>query len=746
MKMKRGILIILMALTLCIGLLPAAALATDGAGNVSFENNGYPYGIQLSQDDDVILTVDAALTGGEGPLSYQWQSATTQNGEYANINGATLKDLTFTSDNNAPTDQTWYRCLVNDVPSKAVQLLKISSSMMDDYQVLETSYSSYWQVSNGTMAYTVRRDGNLYTNFAVLGKYTKDSTTYWVNTDYSDGWQLFTRETVPQDSEEGDEDYGDAQLKALRVAFDEADPNTVIVEAELAEGQKAFALGADVMLGNSSITDYSDTASLKAIFQNGKISSVQMVAAESLAAAKETDAAFVLKYSGQTPSHYWLGKYYDRMLWVNHEKTQGDDNLVVENGIVTEVSGIDSGMTTSWTNVEGGKVQFSFSIGSVAETGAIILNATVNSITVSDSKTDTYYAIFSQDGTTQISGWVKGTGGDLVFDENIQPGTTYMVKSVKDSEFNSTDSKPNEDATIGESEVTTPNLDQEQQPERDNTSTSRPTTYPPIIEENDNGNVTVSDRYPTYGEKMTVTAKPDDGFVVDNVVITDKNGDAVEFTDNGDGTYSFKQPRCKVHINITFKPDTCDGGINCPSRHLTDVDTNAWYHQSVDYVVENGLMLGISDTAFGPNLATSRGMIVTLLYRLEDEPASNSACPFDDVAVGSYYEDAITWAAANNIVVGDGNTKVGPDNLITREQMITILYRYAKLKGYDTSASADISIFSDAAQISDWALDAIKWACSEELIKGDGVKLTPQNNATRCEAATILMRFCELIK
>ena len=78
--------------------------------------------------------------------------------------------------------------------------------------------------------------------------------------------------------------------------------------------------------------------------------------------------------------------------------------------------------------------------------------------------------------------------------------------------------------------------------------------------------------------------------------------------------------------------------------------------------------------------------------------------------------------------------------------MITILYRYAKLKGYDTSASADISIFSDAAQISDWALDAIKWACSEELIKGDGVKLTPQNNATRCEAATILMRFCELIK
>ena len=734
MKMKRGVLSILMALALCIGLLPAAALADEG--DVVFDNNGYPYGTQLDKSNDIILTVDAALTEGSGVLSYQWQSATAKNGEYANINNATDKNLTF-----VPTDQNWYRCLVNNVPSKAVQLLEISNSMMASCEVLATSYSSYWQVSNGTMAYTVKRDGNLYTNFAVLGKYTKDSTTYWVNTDYSNGWQLFTRETAPQAGEDGDDYSGDAQLKALRVSFDEADPNTVIVEAELAEGQTAFALGADVMLGNYSITDYSDKASLKAIFQNGKISSVQMVAAESLAAAKETDAAFVLKYTGQTPSHYWLGIYYDRMLWVNHEETQGNDNLVVENGIVTEVSGIDSGMTTSWTNVESGKVQFSFSIGSVADTGAVIINATANSVTVSDSKTDTYYALFAPNGN-QISDWTIGNGGDLVFTEGVQPGTTYIVKSVKASDFNTDDKKPNDNVDIDESEVTTPNLETEP----DNTSTGRPTTYPPIIKESDNGNVTVSDRYPTYGEKMTVTAKPDDGFVVDKVVITDKNGDAVQFTDNGDGTYSFKQPRCKVNIDVTFKTDTCDGGISCPSRHLTDVDTNAWYHQSVDYVVENDLLLGTSSTTFSPNLTTTRGMLVTILYRLEDEPAISSACPFDDVKAGSYYEDAITWAAANNIVAGDGAGKVSPDDAITREQMVAILYRYAQSKGYDTSASADISVFSDAAQISNWALDAIKWACGEELIQGNNAQLMPQGNAIRCQVAAILMRFCELIK
>ena len=183
---------------------------------------------------------------------------------------------------------------------------------------------------------------------------------------------------------------------------------------------------------------------------------------------------------------------------------------------------------------------------------------------------------------------------------------------------------------------------------------------------------------------------------------------------------------------------------------FVDVTVADWFYNDVVYVYENGLMNGTSATTFSPYGITTRGQIVTILWRLEGQPAVSSACPFTDVAVGSYYENAITWAAANGIVTGYSATAFGPDDQITREQMATILYRYAKnYKGYDVSVgeSTNILSYTDAFDISEYAYAPLQWACGAGLINGMGDGgLAPQGQANRAQAAAILHRFCETLE
>ena len=180
---------------------------------------------------------------------------------------------------------------------------------------------------------------------------------------------------------------------------------------------------------------------------------------------------------------------------------------------------------------------------------------------------------------------------------------------------------------------------------------------------------------------------------------------------------------------------------------FSDVNTGNWYYSAVEYVAKKGIMTGISASSFGPNLDTTRGMIVTILYRLENQPTGTEAAAFSDVRAGQYYADAIAWANANGIVTGYGNGLFGPNDAITREQMAAILYRYAQYKEYDVSASAELTAFSDAANVSRYAVDAMKWANAAGLINGvTSSKLAPGNSAARAQVASILMRFCENIK
>ncbi len=187
------------------------------------------------------------------------------------------------------------------------------------------------------------------------------------------------------------------------------------------------------------------------------------------------------------------------------------------------------------------------------------------------------------------------------------------------------------------------------------------------------------------------------------------------------------------------------GGAD-PCRGFVDVDRSQWYHQSVDYVLEEGLMNGISADRFGPHLTTTRGMIVTILYRLEGQPMVYGKAPFADVADGLWYTDAVTWANAFGIVEGYSETAFGPNDPITREQLAAILWRYAKYQGYDVSVGEDTNILSynDAFDVSQYAIPAMQWACGAGIINGSNGCLMPGGNATRCQAAAILHRFCEV--
>lgn len=177
---------------------------------------------------------------------------------------------------------------------------------------------------------------------------------------------------------------------------------------------------------------------------------------------------------------------------------------------------------------------------------------------------------------------------------------------------------------------------------------------------------------------------------------------------------------------------------------FTDVKPNAWYYSAVEYAYENGLFNGTSATTFAPEMAMSRGMLVSVLYRYEGSPTVSGSNPFTDVDSRKYYATAVTWAAQNGVVNGTSATTFAPDTNIAREQMVAILYRYANIKGYNTSARNSLNAFTDRVSISAYAWESFQWAVAVGIISGtSATTLSPQGTATRAEVAAILVRFSQ---
>ena len=264
-------------------------------------------------------------------------------------------------------------------------------------------------------------------------------------------------------------------------------------------------------------------------------------------------------------------------------------------------------------------------------------------------------------------------------------------------------------------------------------------SYAITVEQPDHGTVTVTPNRATQGAAVTITATPDRGYQVNAVTVTDRFGDAVQVTENADGTYTFTMPNGQVTITATFVETEAPVG-----EPFLDVNEGDWFYDAVVYAYQNELMDGVGGNRFAPNSETTRAQLVTILYRLEGQPAVSGDLPFTDVEAGTWYTNAVGWAAQNGIVNGVGDDTFAPGNDLTREQLVTILYRYAESKGYDVSASADLAGYPDGEEIQAYAREAMAWAVAENIIRGmEDDTLKPAGNASRAQIATILMRFCE---
>ena len=229
------------------------------------------------------------------------------------------------------------------------------------------------------------------------------------------------------------------------------------------------------------------------------------------------------------------------------------------------------------------------------------------------------------------------------------------------------------------------------------------------------------------GKSVTFTFKPDTGYKVKDVKVNGKSVGAVK-------TYTIDKLTVSTRIEVEFT----NGKLP-----FTDVRESDWFYEDVAFAYENGLFAGTSDTTFSPNASMTRAMLVTVLYRLEGQPAVNGRSGFSDVQYNGYYEDAVTWAADNGIVNGTSTTTFSPNANVTREQMAAILYRYAQHKKYNTAASSGLNGFTDHASVSGYAAASLEWAVAEKLVNGSAGKLMPTGNATRAQVAAILHRFVE---
>ena len=265
------------------------------------------------------------------------------------------------------------------------------------------------------------------------------------------------------------------------------------------------------------------------------------------------------------------------------------------------------------------------------------------------------------------------------------------------------------------------------------------TRYNVSVEDTDNGSIRVSPSRASRGQTVTITVDPDEGYVLDRLIVRDSDGDRIDLERKSATKYTFEMPRGKVTVEATFVEGEEENVL--PFR---DVDVDDWFYDAVVYAYENDLMSGVSAREFAPNSTLTRAMVAQILYSLEDKPSVNYLMQYDDVASGDWYAEAVRWATSEGIMSGYSDSQFGPNDAVTRQQLALILYNYAREQGYDTDSNLTLSRYTDADSVAVWAVNALEWAVDAGLISGVGDNvLAPTGSATRAQVAQIFMNFLE---
>lgn len=402
----------------------------SGGGNtdpseeeVVFMNNGYPYGKNMT-NSSITLVMDVT---GEA-ATYQWQSATSKRGPFTDIEGANGSTYTFT-----PTHGYWYRCVVDGTASRAVKAVIPTSDNGNTW----TKPNTCWYISNGVMAYMANGNG-----FDIVGLYTKDGKNYMLGTSYDKVWRLYSRSDSEPSAETATSQVSVASLAALRLSFDPMNTHDLIFDAELGEGQHSFAIGADANIGNEiTSSDSADEAVLAATVKNGELQQIAMMGVAKVADAADDTPSFVLAPITQA-SYYWIGDYDSRRIF---EYNTGSSSYIKETAEINGqnaaslVEGIDSGLTMSWTNVEdGGHIGFKFSVGAVADVGAVTGQVDYITENLTDLDGDTSYIITVDGESYEI---VSDMYGDIALEGTDDNDVSYSLfgKNISISKKDSQD-------------------------------------------------------------------------------------------------------------------------------------------------------------------------------------------------------------------------------------------------------------------------------------------------------------------
>ena len=261
-------------------------------------------------------------------------------------------------------------------------------------------------------------------------------------------------------------------------------------------------------------------------------------------------------------------------------------------------------------------------------------------------------------------------------------------------------------------------------------SSSYPITVPSKTE---NGTVTVSPKNASAGSTVTITVKPDSGYVLETISVTGKNGNDLKLTDKGNGKYTFTMPASKVEIKVTFMED------NSVLNFFYDVPNDAYYYEAVKWAAENGITGGIGSSLFAPNQPCTRAQIVTFLWRAAGSPVVNYLMPFTDVDEGAYYTEAVRWAASTGIVTGLTETTFGTDSVCTRAQAAAMIYRCAQAQGKGFTGAWMFHLpFTD---VPEWAYESVAWCYMNGVTTGvSETSFAPGNDCTRAQIVTFLWR------
>ena len=253
------------------------------------------------------------------------------------------------------------------------------------------------------------------------------------------------------------------------------------------------------------------------------------------------------------------------------------------------------------------------------------------------------------------------------------------------------------------------------------------------------GKLTVSDDWAKYGQIVYITAVPDYGCTLSSLSVRTATGDSVRvYNAQKADTYYFYMPDQYVSVSAVFTG-------KYTSLPFNDVSYGDWYYDAVQFVYSRGIMDGVDYYKFAPNGTITRGMIVTMLWRMAGEPFEMPVTSFTDVEIGRYYTTAVAWACRNGIADGMGESTFGPNDAITREELVTLLYRYAQYFGHSCIGTS-IEGFADAGSVSSYAYNAMCWAYKAGVVTGTtGSRLNPQGTASRAEAAQMIMSFSSFL-